>query len=184
MPSWQRSSIDIYKIMYLLRRIRNSSQWADMWEDPLWETPEDCPPSAIWQLYEARKPDGALSVWRVKTDEDMENVAAADALQKGAEKGELQDIAYLELAEDYLIGGAMSSHVPVKTTPTTRRKTIQMPAVTSFPHGIFSMGEVSTTVAPAPSASNAHLQDRRRPGTAGGRCGRDERLCPLRAFPP
>lgn len=109
--------------MFLLRRIRNSSQWADMWEDPLWATPEDCPPSAIWQLYEARKPDGALSVWRVKTEEDMENVAAADALQRGADKGELQDIAYLELAEEYL---KVANYVLVDKAASTPLQDINM----------------------------------------------------------
>jgi len=87
----------------LIRRIRNSSQWADMWSDPIWRTPEDCPPSALWQLYEARRPDGALSVWRVTKDEDYENVAAADVLQKGVDaKSELQDLSYVEIAEEYL----------------------------------------------------------------------------------
>ncbi len=77
-----------------------------MLSDPVWETAEDCPPSAIWQLYEARKPDGALSVWRVNSTDDIENVAAADSLQKGADtKFELQDIAYVEIAEEYLKTG-------------------------------------------------------------------------------
>jgi len=85
-----------------------------MTDDPAWGVAEDCPPAAIWQLYEAREADGALSVWRTKNDDEAVSVAAGDALQKG---GAIEDIAYLAIAEEYLKTGNFSLINKAASTP-------------------------------------------------------------------
>jgi hypothetical protein len=80
---------------YLLRKLRDKNAWANVMESPLW-APEDCPPEALWQVFDNRQ---SVSVWRVEGHEQIKRVIAAQAFLG---KSIPNDFAYFLIDEHVL----------------------------------------------------------------------------------
>jgi hypothetical protein len=96
-------------VSYLLRKLPDKDAWADVADSPLWQQ-GDCPPEALWQVFDNRR---SVSAWRVETDEEVERVIAAQAFLG---KSIPADFAYFLIQEDKLqTAGIALKNVPAKT---------------------------------------------------------------------
>lgn len=93
---------------YLLRKFSNKDAWAEVEASPLWEQ-GDCPAEALVQVFDNR---AGVSTWRVRTEEEVERVIAAQAFMRGT----IGDFAYCLIDEDVLRqDGIKLKNTPAKT---------------------------------------------------------------------
>jgi hypothetical protein len=93
---------------YLLRKFSNKDAWAEVEASPLWEQ-GDCPAEALVQVFDNR---AGVSTWRVRTEEEVERVIAAQAFMRGT----IGDFAYCLIDEDvFRQDGIKLKNTPAKT---------------------------------------------------------------------
>jgi hypothetical protein len=93
---------------YLLRKFSNKDAWAEVEASRLWEQ-GDCPAEALVQVFDNR---AGVSTWRVRTEEEVERVIAAQAFMRGT----IGDFAYCLIDEDvFRKDGIKLKNTPAKT---------------------------------------------------------------------
>jgi hypothetical protein len=92
---------------YLLRKLPNKDDWAEIADSPLWGA-DDCPPAALTQVFDNRS---GVSTWRVTNNEEIERVVTAQAVMRST----IADFAYCLIEESKL------GPLGIKTKDTLQR---------------------------------------------------------------